>query len=252
LVIAFGGIVNALIPLYAVGVFTGFTLSQSGMFVRLIRLKEKRWLLKASFTGFGAFTTFAVAMSVVVVKFTDGAWIPAVVIPTMIFVFTGINRHYVRVKRFLNVAEQSVPPFRTHFVVVLIGSINAGVVQAIKYAQSLRPDRLLALSIVGSNEEGEELIREWNKKFPDVDLEAPVDDYRNLTDMVLLEIERLDGLQDDDIVTVVIPEFVTSLRSQWLHNQSALAIKARLLFRPNTVVTSIPIVIPAGAEAQQA
>jgi len=252
LVIAFGGIVNALIPLYAVGVFTGFTLSQSGMFVRLIRLKEKQWLLKASFTGFGAFTTFAVAMSVVVVKFTDGAWIPAVVIPTMIFVFTGINRHYVRVKRFLNVAEQSVPPFRTHFVVVLIGSINAGVVQAIKYAQSLRPDRLLALSIVGSNEEGEELIREWNKKFPDVDLEAPVDDYRNLTDMVLLEIERLDGLQDDDIVTVVIPEFVTSLRSQWLHNQSALAIKARLLFRPNTVVTSIPIVIPAGAEAQQA
>ena len=252
LVIAFGGIVNALIPLYAVGVFTGFTLSQSGMFVRLVRLKERQWQLKAFFTGFGALTTFAVAMSVVVVKFTDGAWIPAVVIPTMIFVFTGINRHYVRVKQFLNVAEKNVPPFRTHFVVVLIGSINAGVVQAIKYAQSLRPDRLLALSIVGSNEEGEALIREWNKRFPDVDLEAPVDDYRNLTDMVLLEIERLDGLQADDIVTVVIPEFVTSLRSQWLHNQSALAIKARLLFRPNTVVTSIPIVIPAGADTTHA
>ena len=252
LVIAFGGIVNALIPLYAVGVFTGFTLSQSGMFVRLLRLKEKGWHLKAFFTGLGAVTTLAVALSVVIVKFTDGAWIPAVIIPTMILVFSGINRHYVRVKRFLSVAEKNVPPFRTHFVVVLIGSINAGVVQAIKYAQSLRPDRLLALSIVGSNEEGEALIRDWNKRFPGVDLEAPVDDYRNLTDMVLLEIERLDGLQDDDIVTVVIPEFVTSLRSQWLHNQSALAIKARLLFRPNTVVTSIPIVIPAGAEAEQA
>ncbi|NCV47135.1 MAG: hypothetical protein EBW53_03365 [Actinobacteria bacterium] len=131
---------------------------------------------------------------------------------------------------------------------VLVGSINAGVVQAIKYAQSLRPDRLIALSIVGSSAESDELIAEWNKRFPGVDLEAPVDDYRNLTDKVLEEVERLDGMQPDDIVTVVIPEFVTSLRSQWLHNQSALAIKARLLFRPNTVVTSIPIVIPDGAE----
>lgn len=249
LVVAFGGIVNALIPLYAVGVFTGFTISQTGMFVRLIRRREKSWPLKAFFTGVGALTTFAVAMAVVIVKFTDGAWIPAVVIPSMIFLFTGINRHYVRVKGFLAVAEQSTPAFRTHFVVVLVGSINAGVVQAIKYAQSLRPDRLLALSIVGSNSESIAFIAEWDKRFPGVELQAPVDDYRNLTDKVLEEVERLDGMQPDDIVTVVIPEFVTSLRSQWLHNQSALAIKARLLFRPNTVVTSIPIVIPDGADA---
>ncbi|NQW68267.1 MAG: hypothetical protein HQ454_03095, partial [Acidimicrobiaceae bacterium] len=174
----------------------------------------------------------------------DGAWIPAVVIPSMIFIFTFINRHYMRVREFLKVADQVVPPFRTHFVVVLVGSINAGVVQAVKYAQSLNPDRLLALSIVGSNEESDELQRTWAQSFPNVALDTTVDDYRNLTEKVLSEIERLDGLQSDDIVTVVIPEFVTSLRSQWLHNQSALAIKARLLFRPNTVVTSIPIVIP--------
>ena len=244
LVIAFGGIVNALIPLYAVGVFTGFTISQTGMFVRLVRLREKSWPLMAFFTGIGALTTLAVALAVVIVKFTDGAWIPAVVIPTMILIFTFINRHYMRVREFLKVAEQVVPPFRTHFVVVLVGSINAGVVQAVKYAQSLNPDRLLALSIVGSNEESAELQRVWAQSFPNVALDTTVDDYRNLTEKVLSEIERLDGLQSDDIVTVVIPEFVTSLRSQWLHNQSALAIKARLLFRPNTVVTSIPIVIP--------
>jgi len=244
LVIAFGGIVNALIPLYAVGVFTGFTISQTGMLVRLLRLREKQWPIKAFFTGVGALTTFAVAMAVVIVKFTDGAWIPALVIPSMIFFFTGINRHYVRVKQFLSVADEVVPPFRTHFVVVLVGSVNAGVVQAVKYAQSLRPDRLLALSVVGSDAEGAELDRIWRENFSDVELITPIDDFRNLTDKVLEEVERLDGLQDDDIVTVVIPEFVTSLRSQWLHNQSALAIKARLLFRPNTVVTSIPIVIP--------
>ena len=244
LVIAFGGIVNALIPLYAVGVFTGFTISQSGMFVRLVRIKEKQWPIKAFFTGVGALTTFAVAMAVVIVKFTDGAWIPAVIIPSMIFIFTGVNRHYVRVKSFLAVADKVVPPFRTHFVVVLVGSVNAGVVQAVKYAQSLRPDRLLALSVVGSDAEGVELDRIWRQNFTDVELITPIDDFRNLTDKVLEEVERLDGLQPDDLITVVIPEFVTSIRSQWLHNQSALAIKARLLFRPNTVVTSVPIVIP--------
>ena len=244
LVVAFGGIVNALIPLYAVGVFTGFTISQTGMFVRLVKRKEQSWPLKAFFTGVGALTTLAVALAVVIVKFTDGAWIPAVVIPSMIFAFTFINRHYVRVKRFLSVAGNEVPPFRTHFVVVLVGSVNAGVVQAMKYAQSLRPDRLMGLSIVGSDEEGALLLREWDEQFPGQELQTPVDDFRNLTDKVLSEIERLDGLQHDDIITVVIPEFVTSLRSQWLHNQSALAIKARLLFRPNTVVTSVPIVIP--------
>jgi amino acid transporter len=244
LVVAFGGIVNALIPLYAVGVFTGFTLSQTGMLVRLLRMKEEKWPLKAFFTGVGALTTLAVALAVVIVKFTDGAWIPAVVIPSMIFIFTGINRHYVRVKRFLSVAEKEVPPFRTHFVVVLVGSVNAGVVQAMKYAQSLSPDRLLGLSIVGSDAEGQALDKIWRENFPNVELQAPVDDFRNLTDKVLEEIDRLDGLQPDDLITVVIPEFVTSIRSQWLHNQSALAIKARLLFRPNTVVTSVPIVIP--------
>jgi len=244
LVVAFGGIVNALIPLYAVGVFTGFTISQTGMFVRLVKRKEQSWPLKAFFTGVGALTTLAVALAVVIVKFTDGAWIPAVVIPSMIFAFTFINRHYVRVKRFLSVANNEVPPFRTHFVVVLVGSVNAGVVQAMKYAQSLRPDRLMGLSIVGSDEEGALLLREWDEQFPGQELQTPVDDFRNLTDKVLSEIERLDGLQPDDLITVVIPEFVTSLRSQWLHNQSALAIKARLLFRPNTVVTSVPIVIP--------
>lgn len=244
LVVAFGGIVNALIPLYAVGVFTGFTISQTGMLVRLVRLREKSWPIKSAFTAIGALTTLFVALAVVIVKFTDGAWIPAVIIPSMMFIFTRISRHYVRVREFLKVAEQQTPPFRTHFVVVLVGSINAGVVQAVRYAESLRPDRLLGLSIVASNEDGATLDARWRENFPGVDLEAVVDDYRNLTDKVLIEIERLDGLQTDDIVTVVIPEFVTSIGSQWLHNQSALAIKARLLFRPNTVVTSIPIVIP--------
>ncbi len=243
LVIAFGGIVNALIPLYAVGVFTGFTLSQFGMLVRHRKLKEPGWQMRAFFSGVGALTTFFVAGIVVVVKFTDGAWIPAVVIPTMMAIFLAVNRHYSRVRSFLRIEEGYVAPRRTHTVLVLVGSVNKGVLQAVKYAESLRPDRLLALSVVGSAEEKEKLVNDWAKYGMTADLETLNDDFRNLTDTILTHINRIDNEDSDDIITVVIPEFVTAIRSQWLHNQSALAIKARLLYRKNTVVTSVPIVI---------
>jgi len=243
LVISFGGIVNALIPLYAVGVFTGFTLSQFGMLVRHRNLKEPGWQARAFFSGVGALTTFAVAGTVVVVKFTDGAWIPAIVIPTMMAIFLAINRHYMRVRSFLKIEEGYIAPRRTHTVVVLVGSVNKGVLQAVKYAESLRPDKILAISVVGSQEDKETLDADWAKYNMTVELEMLTDDFRNLTDSILTRINQLDDEFSDDIITVVIPEFVTALRSQWLHNQSALSIKARLLYRPNTVVTSVPIVI---------
>ena len=243
LVISFGGIVNALIPLYAVGVFTGFTLSQFGMLVRHRKLKEPGWQMRAFFSGVGALTTFFVAGIVVVVKFTDGAWIPAVVIPTMMVIFLAVNRHYTRVRSFLQIEEGYVAPRRTHTVLVLVGSVNKGVLQAVKYAESLRPDRLLALSVVGSPEEKAKISDDWAKYGMTTELETLTDDFRNLTDTILTHINRIDDEDSDDIITVVIPEFVTALRSQWLHNQSALAIKARLLYRKNTVVTSVPIVI---------
>ena len=243
LVVAFGGIVNALIPLYAVGVFTGFTLSQFGMLVRHRKLKEPGWQLRAFFSGVGSLTTLFVAGIVVVVKFTDGAWIPAVIIPSMMAIFLAVNRHYTRVRSFLQIGEGYVAPRRTHTVLVLVGSVNKGVLQAVKYAESLRPDRLLALSVVGSNDEQEKINRDWAKYGMTAELETLTDDFRNLTDTILTHINRIDDEDSDDIITVVIPEFVTAIRSQWLHNQSALAIKARLLYRKNTVVTSVPIVI---------
>ena len=243
LVIAFGGNVGALIPLYAVGVFTGFTLSQFGMLVHHRSLKKTGWQVRAFFSGLGASTTFLVVAVVVVTKFTDGAWITAVVIPMMIMFFLAVNRHYKKVRSFLQIEEGYIAPRRTHTVLVLVGSVNKGVLQAVKYAESLRPDRLLALSVVGSTEEREKLESNWAKYGMTTELETLNDDFRNLTDTILTHINRIDNEDSDDIITVVIPEFVTALRSQWLHNQSALAIKARLLYRKNTVVTSVPIVI---------
>jgi hypothetical protein len=244
LVVIFKGQVTLLIPLYAVGVFTGFTLSQSGLVVRNYTLKEPGWIFRVVVSGFGATTTAFVAGIVVFVKFTDGAWIPAVIIPALVFAFTGVNRHYTRVRSYLQPVDGYVAPFRTHTVVVLVGSVNQGVLQAVRYAQSLRPDRLLALSVIENSDDRQRLQDQWDQHGLTIDLDTVVSEYRDLTEPILNRINEIDDLDSDDIITVIIPEFVTSIRSQWLHNQSALAIKARLLFRPNTVVTSVPIVIP--------
>jgi hypothetical protein len=128
---------------------------------------------------------------------------------------------------------------------VLVGSVNQGTLQAIRYAQSLRPDRLIAISVVETAEDRQKIDEAWVKfNLSEVELQTITSEYRDLTEPILNRINELDTEYDDDLITVIIPEFVTSVRSQWLHNQSALAIKARLLFRPNTVVTSVPIVIP--------
>ena len=242
--IAFSGKVTLLIPLYAVGVFTGFTLSQSGLVVRLWRLREKGWRRRIVVSGIGATTTAFVAGIVVVVKFLDGAWIPAVLIPMLVLMFTAINKHYIRVRSYLQANEEYSAPFHTHFVIVLVGSVNLGVLQAIKYAQSLRPDRLIALSVIHTDEDRQRLYDDWAKYDLDVELQTVLSEYRDLAEPILTRIDELEGDSHDDLITVVIPEFVTSLSTQWLHNQSALQLKARLLYRPNTVVTSVPVVIP--------
>ncbi|MFA5775031.1 MAG: APC family permease [Ilumatobacteraceae bacterium] len=244
LVVSFKGQITALIPLYAVGVFTGFTLSQSGMCVHHWKLREPRWKFHIVINAVGALTTLVVALVVVTTKFTDGAWIPTVIIPILMLIFLGINRHYKRVRSFLQVDTSYTAPFHTHFVIVLVESVNQGVLQALKYAQSLRPDRLLALSVIQTPEDGVRLMEQWAEYKLDVELDMVTSEFRDLTEPILRRINQLDDEDNDDLITVVIPEFVTSLRSQWLHNQSALAIKARLLYRPNTVVTSVPIVIP--------
>ena len=243
LLIAFGGLINALIPLYAVGVFTGFTLSQAGMCVHHYRHREKSWKLHIAINGIGSVTTMFVAGIVVTVKFVDGAWIPAVLIPTLMIGFKGVHRHYTRVRSFLAPTEGYRAPFKTHTVVVLVGSVNQGVLQAVRYAQSLRPDKLIALSVIEQSDDRARLQEQWDKFGLSIELDTIVSEYRDLTEPILNRINEIDNLYNDDLITVIIPEFVTSIRSQWLHNQSALSIKARLLFRPNTVVTSVPIVI---------
>ncbi len=243
LIVIFKGNISALIPLYAFGVFTGFTLSQAGMVVHHFRLREPRWRLSAVINGVGCVATGTVALVVVVSKFTEGAFIPAILIPALVVAFRAINRHYKGVRKAVQVDTDYRPPRRTHLVIVLVGSVHRGVIDALSYARSLNPEKLMAVSVVTDDEEQEQLLDAWDAYGIQVPLHTISSPYRELTRPVLEYLDELDAESPDDIITVVIPEFVTPWKQHWLHNQSAFALKARLLYRPNTIVTSVPVLI---------
>lgn len=241
LIIIFGGVTTKLIPLYAVGVFTGFTLSQYGMVKHHQRLKEPRWELHAALNMVGATATGIVLIVVVTSKFTKGAFIPAILIPLIVLLLRAIHRHYQRVASVLRVPEGYRPRRHTHTVVVLVGSIHQGVLAALSYAKSLAPDRLIAVSVVQSTEDVDHITQQWEQFHVNIELQTVFSPYRELAQPILKYLDDLDATYDNDIITVVLPEFVlTKWWEQLLHNQSALVLKTRLLFRKNTVVTSVP------------
>jgi amino acid transporter len=241
LIYAFGGVTTALIPLYAVGVFTSFTLSQFGMVRYQTKQKAPGWKVGAGISAAGAAVTFAVLIIVGVTKFTAGAWVPLVVIPAIVLLFKGVRRHYDRVGRSLSVPDDFTPRPMNHTVIVLVGSVHRGVLDALAYAKSLHPNHLVAVSVASDEADQERIQTIWEDRGIEVPLEIVHDPYRELTRPLLRYIDEIDSRWSNDVVTVVIPEFV--VKRWWehlLHNQSALVLKARLLFRRGTVVTSVP------------
>jgi hypothetical protein len=230
---AFGGSVAALVPLFAVGLFSAFTLSQVGMVRHHLRLRERGWRSGVVINAVGATATSIVLVVVLVSKFTSGAWIPAVVIPGIVIVFHTVNRHYRRVEAALALRPSDAIPVVRNTVVVPVSDLNRGVLNALGYAKALRPERLVAITVETEDHDVEGLRARWAQLCPDVDLEV--------TKPVLAYIDSLDRHRPGDVVTVIIPEFVVHhWWEQLLHNQSALILKGRLLFRPNTVVVSVP------------
>jgi amino acid transporter len=241
LIVAFNGDISKLIPLYAFGVFTGFTLSQSGMVIHHLKLKEPNWKFGITINAIGAVTTGLIAVIVVVSKFTEGAWIPAFLIPIMVTSFRAVGRHYDRGHAAVHVEPGYWPRRETHTMVVLVGSINKGVLHGLQYAKSLNPDRLVAVTVATDDDDRQRIEEQWATFAVPIDLNILYSPYRELTRPVSEFLDELDARYQDDIVTVVIPEFVTSWRTQWLHNGSAFALKAKLLHRPHTAVVSVPI-----------
>lgn len=241
LIIAFGGVTNKLIPLYAVGVFTSFTLSQFGMVRHHLKERERGYKRNIVINGVGSVATGIVVLIVAGTKFTDGAWVPLVVIPLIILLFKSIHGHYKTVAEGLRVTPDFKVRKMNHTVVVLVGSVHRGVLEALAYAKSLRPNKLIALSVVSDEEEQAKIEAAWERYHMDIPLEILYSPYRELARPVLRYVDELDAQRDNDIVTIVIPEFVVgSWWGQLLHNQSALVLKGRLLFHKNTVVTSVP------------
>lgn len=241
LLIGFGGKTNALIPLYAVGVFTSFTLSQAGMVVHHRKEKALGWKRNIVLNGVGSLATLVVLLIVAITKFSSGAWVPLVVIPSIIMFFRVIHSHYKSVAVNLEVtADYKTRPVN-HTVVVLIGKVHRGALEALAYARSLNPNRLIAVCVVSDDEEEAAVVESWRVFDIEIPLELVYSPYRELAGPVLAFIDELDAQRDNDTITVVIPEFVVdSWWAQLLHNQSALVLKARLLFRKGTVVISVP------------
>jgi len=241
LIVAFNGDISKLIPLYAFGVFTGFTLSQSGMVKHHLKHREKNWKVGITINAIGACTTGLIAIIVVVSKFTEGAWIPAVVIPFAVWAFKSIGRHYEKGRESVHVEPGYWPQRETHTMVVLVGGINKGVLHGLNYAKSLNPDRLVAVTVASDEEDRLRIEQQWRDYNIPMELDIVYSPFRELTTPIMQFLDELDSKHDGDIITVVIPEFVTAWKTQWLHNGSAFALKAKLLHRPHTAVVSIPI-----------
>ena len=241
LIVAFNGDISKLIPLYAFGVFTGFTLSQTGMVRHHLKHREGRWRASMMVNGVGAVTTGLIAVIVVVSKFTEGAYIPALLIPLMVFGFRAVGRHYAKGIAAVAVEPGYRPSRETHTMVVLVGGINKGVLHGVQYARSLNPERIMAVTVVSDDEDRRRIERQWEAFGVPVELHTLYSPYRELTRPVLEFLDEIDAEHEGNIITVVIPEFVTSWSTQWLHNGSAFALKAKLLHRPHTAVVSVPV-----------
>ncbi|MDQ1521095.1 MAG: hypothetical protein QOI55_2168, partial [Actinomycetota bacterium] len=241
LLIAFRGLTTLLIPLYAIGVFTSFTLSQTGMVRHHLRVRDPGWRRNTVLNGIGAVATLLVLLIVSITKFNDGAWVPILVIPLIVLLFKSIHRHYTGVADALRVPPDYRPPRMRHTVVILAGSVHAGVLEAVAYARSIAPDHLVAMTVVSNGMDAEGIQKEWSRYEIAVPLEIVRSPSGSFTEATLDFVEEMKRRSDNTIVTVLIPElFVEHWWQHLLHNQSSLRLKGRLLFRRRTVVTSLP------------
>jgi amino acid transporter len=240
LLVIFRGDTHALIPLYAVGVFISFTLSQGSMVRRWLRLREAGWQWRSVLNGVGALVTGVVLVTIAVTKFTHGAWIVVMLLPTLVALFMVVHRHYDEVADQLSMDHSEPPPPLTHTVLVLVGDLHRGVLKAIQYAQSLSPGAK-AVFVETDPERTRRMEEKWGKwgmGLPLVVLSSP---YRSLLGPLLEYIDHLHDQDENHIVTIIVPEFIPAKWWQHLlHNQTALLIKGALLFRKNIIVTDVP------------
>jgi hypothetical protein len=246
LLAVFGGDTHALIPLYSVGVFVCFTLSQAGMVRHWFGERSDGWWWRAAINAFGGVLTFVVLIIVASVKFADGAYLVVILIPALVALMLFIHHQYRTSSANLAVRPDFVvPPLRREErVVVPVPGINRAVIQAINVGRSMSSN-VVAVLISDEPDEAARVRHHWDRQLPDVPLVVVESPYRALVGPLLAYLDVLDLTWPPDkeapITFVVIPEYVA--RSWWerlLYNQSAKRLRAVLLGRPHTVVVGVP------------
>ncbi len=242
LVVIFQGETTRLIPLYAVGVFLSFTLSQSGMVRRWFKLRTPGWQVKAMINGIGAFATGVVFLVFAATKFIYGAWMVLLWIPIFISFFLAVHRHYQDVARQLSLESTgSPPPIRRHRVILPIGDVHRGVLVALNYALSISDD-VTAVYVETDPAKTEKILKKWEAWGNGVRLEVLPSPYRSLVRPLVRYVTRIDDRRRrDQVVTIVLPQFVpVKWWHRLLHNQTAILIHAAFLFRREVMVTDVP------------
>ncbi|MDI6857510.1 MAG: APC family permease [Dehalococcoidia bacterium] len=237
---------HRLIPLYAVGVFICFSLSQTGMVRHWLRSDDRGRKRSMIINGIGAAATATVAVIIAASKFTQGAWMVLVAIPILVLLFQRIHHHYTRVSEQLAVRdtdlreiEAPVGNGRGQTVIVPVDGVNRAVLRTVDYARSLSDD-VTAVHVTDDLQAAEQLRAEWEEKIPDVPIVIVESPYRALVAPFLAYIDAVDRANPNARITVVLPEFVpVHVWQGLLHNQPALRLKRALLARPNTAVVDV-------------
>jgi len=243
LIVSFEGSVTNLIPLYTIGVFVAFTLSQTGM-VRhwwRVRASERGWQRRAAFNAIGAIATAIVAGVVGIAKFAFGAWMILILIPVLIAIMWNIHRHYRQVGDALTVdRSEGLLALARPRVIVPVSRIDRATLSALSFARAIAPDAI-AVHVSDGPDEAAEMRRRWEPLAGEMQLAIVESPYRVLIAPLLAYIDALERQDPERPVTVVLSEFVPHRFWDYLlHNQTALRLKLRLFFRRNTVVVDVP------------
>lgn len=247
LIVAFGGETSRLIPLYALGVFTSFTLSQAGMVMHHFKEREARWQTAAIINGFGAFITAIVLAVVAVSKFRDGAWIVILLIPSIIFAFLWVRRQYSRVRTELIIAPdeltdlnwQSYNRMHNH-VIIPVKSIDRRLIRALQYAKNIKADSVEAIyvDIAGSSKQ---IRKQWDEAEFGIRLSVLDSPYREIIGPIMDYIRAVPRPTCDHVVTVILPEYAPENAADTiLHDQTSLWLKTQLFSEPGVIVTDVP------------
>ncbi|KAB2330418.1 APC family permease [Cytobacillus depressus] len=243
LIIAFEGRTEHLIPLYAVGVFLPFTLSQSGMMVKWIREKPEGWVIKLVINTTGAAISFIVTIMFFLTKFAH-IWPILVFLPFIIYLFHRIKKHYDSVGEQLRISPaESILPIEGNVIIVPVAGITKVVENSLNYAKSLSPDQIIAVYVSFEREDEKKFEEKWNKWQPDVRLVTLQSYYRSIITPLtkFIDIVEHKASEANYQVTVIIPQFIP--KKGWhhiLHNQSSLLIRSYLLFRRDIIITTVP------------